>query len=97
VPRREVAQEHCVSQCVLLAFDDVRAGDEEERLPLAHLHPASSIIAAAVPVLERGADEAAEQRMRGERLALELGVELAPDEVGVVGQLDHLHQVQLGL
>ena len=43
----------------------------------------------------RGADEAAEDGLRGERLALELGVELHADEPGVVLDLDDLDQVEL--
>ncbi len=35
-----------------------------------------------------GGDEAAEERMRLKRLGLELGVELAAEEEGVIGQLD---------
>src|SRR5579871_873842 len=35
--------------------------------------------------------ESTEQRMRLERLRLELWMELAPDEVGMIGQFHHLH------
>src|ERR1035437_776852 len=49
----------------------------------------------AVP-LERGGDEACEQRVRLVRLAAELGMELAPNEERVLGQLDDLHQLPVG-
>ena len=48
-------------------------------------------------VEQSGLDEAGEERVRRGRAALELGVELAADEVRVVGQLDHLDQVQVGV
>ena len=35
----QVPEEHRVAESVLLALDHVGAGDEEERLPLAHPHP----------------------------------------------------------
>ena len=41
---------------------------------------------------ERCADEVAEQRRGTRRAGLELGVELARHEPGVVGKLDDLHQ-----
>src|SRR6266550_86629 len=41
---------------------------------------------------ERRAYEAGEQRVGTHRAGLELGVELATDEPGVIGQLDHLDQ-----
>jgi len=42
---------------------------------------------APLAVLVRRADEAAEQRMRLQRLGFELGVELAAEEIRVAGQL----------
>ena len=41
-------------------------------------------------VLVAGGDEVAEERMRLERLGLELGMELAAEEVRMVGDLDDL-------
>src|SRR5712692_4322569 len=41
------------------------------------------------PVRIRRTDEFLEQRMRLQRLRLELGMELASDEVRVIGQLNH--------
>src|SRR3954466_1724343 len=38
---------------------------------------------------------AGEERMRLEGLGLELGMVLAADEVGMPGELDHLHQPEL--
>src|SRR5262245_17440352 len=46
--------------------------------------------------LERGFDETREERVRGGGAALEFGVELAADEVRMIGQLDHLDQVLVG-
>src|SRR5882724_13674350 len=48
------------------------------------------------PVRIRGADEFLEQRMWLQRLRLEFGMELAADEVRVVGQFDHLHVGSVG-
>src|SRR5207248_3181083 len=45
--------------------------------------------------LSRGADEIAEQRCGPRRARLELRVELARDEPGVVGQLDDLDEASL--
>src|SRR5512144_298359 len=45
---------------------------------------------------EGGADEAGEQGMWPHRSRLELRMELAPDEPGVVRQLDHLDQRAVG-
>ena len=55
-------------------------------------HPASQLSALAdrEAVLVRRRDEGAEQRMRLQRLGLELGMELAAQEEGVVGDLDDL-------
>src|SRR6266850_1036795 len=47
-------------------------------------------------VIARGADKAREQRVRAHRPRLELGMKLAPDKPGVVGQLDHLDQRAIG-
>src|SRR5690606_3165968 len=44
----------------------------------------------------RGGDEAGEQRMRLERAALELGVELHADEPRVIGTLDDLREQSVG-
>ena len=41
-------------------------------------------------ILVAGGDEVAEERVRLERLGLELGVELAAEEEGMVGDLDDL-------
>src|SRR4051812_43861638 len=38
-------------------------------------------------------DEAGEQRVRAGRTRLEFGVELAPDEPGMVGVFDDLHEL----
>src|SRR5262249_1422982 len=46
-----------------------------------------------VTVVERGAHEPREQRVRGKRLALEFGVKLAADEVRVALELDHLDEI----
>src|SRR6266581_4774102 len=48
--------------------------------------------------IERGADEAREQRMRAHRPRLQLRMELAADEPGMTGggQLDHLDQGAIG-
>ena len=46
-------------------------------------------------VLHGGFDEAVEKRMRVVRLAEELRVELAGDEVGVRGQFDDLGEIAL--
>src|SRR6266568_7729770 len=46
--------------------------------------------------IERGADEAREQRMRTHRPRLQLRMELAADEPGMIGQLDHLDQRAIG-
>ena len=43
---------------------------------------------ALVAVFYAGADESGEERMRGERLGLEFGMELATDEPWVVGGFD---------
>src|SRR5438876_569584 len=49
------------------------------------------------PVLRaRRADEAREQRVRPGRPGLELRMELAADEPGVIGKLDHLHERAVG-
>jgi len=48
-------------------------------------------------MLRSGANEPGEQWMWGKRFTLELWMELAADEVRVVLQLDHFHQVQLGI
>src|SRR5215813_10038766 len=45
---------------------------------------------------EGGADEPLEQRMRSGGPRLELGVELAAEEVRVVAELDHLDQTFVG-
>src|SRR5947207_6586002 len=45
---------------------------------------------AALPILVRGADEGAEQRVRLERLRFELGMELAPEIPGVIADLTDL-------
>src|ERR1700733_8672828 len=43
---------------------------------------------AQVAIFQRGANEGGEQRVRGERLGFEFGVELAADEPRMVGHLD---------
>src|SRR5271157_5515357 len=48
------------------------------------------LVAASKTVLVRRLDERRKQRMRLQRLRLELGMELAAQEVGVVGNLDDL-------
>src|SRR5581483_6602819 len=45
---------------------------------------------ALLPVFIRRTDKVLEQGVRFERLRLEFRVELAPDKVGVIRQLDHL-------
>src|SRR4051794_2750069 len=47
-------------------------------------------------VIERRAHETGEQRMRAHGPRLQLGMELAADEPGVIGQLDHLDQRAIG-
>src|SRR6266542_138876 len=66
------------------------------------LHPrgwpekdASSLSRSAL-VLEGGADEAGEQGVRVPRARAEFGMELSRDEVGMLGQLDDLHELLLG-
>jgi len=54
----------------------------------------SVAFAVAVPA-ERRLDEPREERMRRVRLALELGVELATQEPGVVGKLDNLAEMMI--
>src|SRR6266511_6340659 len=44
------------------------------------------------PVLQRGTDEAGEERVRGHGARLERGVEMEADETWIHGQLDHLNQ-----
>src|SRR6185295_12643479 len=53
---------------------------------------------AAVPEAgaQGGPDERLEQRVRRLRARFELRVELAADEIGVLRQLDHLHQAAVG-
>src|SRR5919201_384944 len=51
---------------------------------------------ACATLLARRAYEPGEQRVRPRGTRLELGVELAADEPGVIGQLDHLHQRPIG-
>ena len=46
--------------------------------------------------LLRRPDEAGEQRVRLERAALQLGMELDADEPGMVGPLDDLGQLAVG-
>src|SRR5688572_10552330 len=48
------------------------------------------------PVLERGPDEPGKERVRVPGPGAQLGMELAGHEVGVLGQLDDLHQLLLG-
>src|SRR5690242_8484306 len=48
------------------------------------------------PELARRADESREQRVRTRGPGLELRVELAADEPGVIGELDHLDQRAVG-
>src|SRR5690349_14740116 len=59
--------------------------------------PGFRVTVLAVPalVLDRGAHEVAEQRVRLHGLGLELGVELHADEPGMVRQFDDLDQVVL--
>ena len=52
--------------------------------------------APALPVGQRRPDELAEERVRRHGPGLELGVELAAQEPGVVAELDDLHQVAVG-
>src|SRR5207248_11706421 len=52
--------------------------------------------AAGAMLLARRAHEPGEQRVRACRARLELRVELAADEPGVIGQLDHLHERAVG-
>src|SRR6185312_17522291 len=47
-------------------------------------------------VVDRGAHKPREQRMRAHRPRLELGMELAADVPGMVGQLDHLDERAVG-
>src|SRR5258705_10314140 len=43
-------------------------------------------------VVERRADESGKQRMRTHRPRLQLGMELAADEPGMIGQFDHFDE-----
>src|SRR3954453_6598345 len=54
------------------------------------------LVLAPQPVLIRRPDEAAEQRMRLQRLRLELRMELAADEEWMLGDLDHLDVSPIG-
>ena len=47
-------------------------------------------------VLVAGVDEAEEERMRLQRLGLELGMELAAEEVGMIGEFNDLHVGSVG-
>ena len=72
----------------LFGLDHVRPGEDEQRLAFADLaFRKGRSCRAGVALASRcaAADEAGEQRVRRQRLALELGVELAADEVRVVG------------
>src|SRR3989449_4436582 len=66
-------------------------------VPAGELGPAPDLRPGApVAVLASRADEAGEQRVRPRGPRLELGVELAADEPGVVGELDHFHERAVG-
>jgi hypothetical protein len=60
-------------------------------------HALGHALAAVAGVLLGRRHEAAEDRVRAQRLGLELGVELDAHEEGVVGQLDDLDQAELGV
>src|SRR5216684_1246723 len=47
-------------------------------------------------LVERGADERGEERVRLERFRFELGMELHADEPGMAGKLDDLGQLAIG-
>src|SRR5215208_2381202 len=74
------------------------------RMPEAHVALMSAILGvrggladagARASALDRGADEVAEERRGPRRARLELGVILAGDEPGMVGELDHLDEAAL--
>src|SRR5438067_4999647 len=79
-------------------------GREAEPLPIGHALAAQEhlyfrslfIRAAFHAVLVRSPDKRLEQRMRLKWLRFELGVELAANEVGVIGNFDHLHVGSVG-
>src|SRR2546430_3062930 len=52
--------------------------------------------ALGAPLVARRPHESCEQRVRARGARLELGMELAPDEPGMVRQLDHLDQRAIG-
>src|SRR5204863_3319638 len=62
----------------------VRSGDRDRRLPRPR---------PAVAVVEAGPDEVREERMRRERLALELGMELDGHEPRMLLDLGDLHEL----
>src|SRR6202011_3037367 len=60
--------------------------------PVKHLHFGCRFLRAPFQsVLVSSTHKSLEQRMRFQRLRLELGMELAPNEMRMVGKLDHLH------
>ena len=67
------------------------------------LNPSGSLISASFAafvsialIRQRRAQEALEQRMRLVRLGLELGMELAGEEPGVIAQLDQFDELAVG-
>ena len=87
---------------VLFALDHARSGDQAQaacRPPKLNRHADTAahamlgdVHAAQLPVamLQRRADEGAEQRMRLQRLRFELGMELAAEIPGMIGDLADL-------
>ena len=88
--------EHAVGDGTLLARRARDRGELEEEAEDVAQRAASTATAGARPrALEGRADEPAEERGRPRRARLELRVELARDEPGMVGQLDDLDEPPL--
>jgi len=67
--------------------------------PAIRVHPRSSVAngSSLLPMLQRRFHELPKQRMGAVGAGFELRVELAADEERVVGELDHLDQVEVGV
>src|SRR5258707_14210565 len=79
-----------------ISFTGLLSSDDPFR-PQKHLHIFRALgIAPLLAVLVARFDERAEQRMRLQRLGLELGMELAAQEIRMVGNLYDLHVSPIG-
>ena len=61
-----------------------------------HLPPKSDRLLDEARLVERGADERSEERVRFEGLRFELGMELHADEPRVILKLDYFRQLPVG-